>query len=279
MGRLDSLFGTGKEGKRDVETLEEIESRLNEGDLSGALHLVDVLKNPGNVFLALRLILKRIAESAREPNANRTALLAVLREAIPRVNAVPSERYRAILLGELAKAFYYLGDDFNGDISLKTALNLASNHPDILRDILRGLIEEGLLKKAAYALKMVRDRRALDPIFEYLVERLYHAGKVKDALKVLEHIESPFHRAMALHSLALLSRDDPETALKFIERAIEEASKIEDPETRFETMIKLYDTMHEIKGEPLSLGTVLRATSLSGDGRNEHEDAYYEDQR
>ena len=148
-----------------------------------------------------------------------------------------------------------------------------------MRDILRGLIEEGMLGKAAYAFKMVKDKRALDPVLEYLVERLYHAGEVEKALSVLEHIESPFHRAMAFYSLALLSRKNPTVAQRFLEKAIEEAVKIDDPETRFETVIKLYDTLHEIKGKPLTLGTILRATSPLGDGGNNHKNADYEDKR
>ncbi len=258
MDRLDNLFKP-KEKKNETEVLEELESRLNEGDFIGALNLVDSLENSGNIFLALRLILKGVSNAAKEStsDSDKATLLNVLKEAIPRINTIRSNRYRAVLLGELAKTFYRLGDDFNGDISLKTALNLASPYPDILRDILRGLIEEGMLNKAAYAFKMVKDKRALDPVLEYLVERLYHVGKIEQALEVLEHIESPFHRAIALYSLALLSRKNPTVAQRFLERAMEEAVKIDDPETRFELMLKLYDLRHEILGEPLSLSELL----------------------
>jgi len=276
MGGLDTLFGKKEEGQKDDTILEELEEAVFEGDLFRAVQLADGIKKDGNLFLALRLILSRVNELEDDSKMDKSKLTALLREIIPRVNSINSERYRALLFGDLAVAFYHIGDEFSADFALKTALNLASGHPDVIRDILKRLVDEGLLPKASYALRMVKDRKTLDLILAYIAERLYLEGKKKNALVVVENIASPFHRAIALHNIALLEKDK-EVALKLIGRAIEEAGKIKDPEARFELMIKLHDTMYRIKGEPPSIESILRASSPDN-GRYEHEDADYEHQ-
>lgn len=88
----------------------------------------------------------------------------------------------------------------------------------------------------------------------------YERGDIEKALAIISHITSNFHRAVALMHLAQLEENrDRGKALQFIESAIKIAERIEDPETRFELMLKLHDLKHEIMGEPLSVGELLSA--------------------
>ncbi len=150
-----------------------------------------------------------------------------------------------------------------GDFTLKTAINLALQHPDILRDILFSLIKAGLLQKAAYAMKFVKDPEKLDVVLSYLAEVFYERGDIEKALAIISHITSNFHRAVALMHLAQLEENrDRGKALQFIESAIKIAERIEDPETRFELMLKLYDLKHEIMANRSALVSYSRLKLL-----------------
>ncbi|MBP1912750.1 hypothetical protein [Thermococcus stetteri] len=152
------------------------------------------------------------------------------------------------------------GSELEGDFALKAAINLALDHPDILRDILFTLIKFELLQKAAYAMKLVKEPEKLDVVLSHLAEVFYERGDIERALAVISHITSNFHRAVTLMHLAQLEENrDRERALQLIESAIKIAEKIEDPDARFELMLKLHDLKHEIMGEPLSVGDLLSA--------------------
>jgi len=108
-------------------------------------------------------------------------------------------------------------------------------------------------------MRFVRDREKLDVVLVHLAEVLYERGEVEKALAVVGHITSNFHKATALFYLAQFEmRRDREKALQFIDWAIKLAEGIEDPEARFELMLKLYDLKHEIQGDSLSLSELLK---------------------
>ncbi len=176
------------------------------------------------------------------------------------MNSLSNPHYRALLLGDLAVLFYLLNDEFNGDLAVKTAINLAGDRADIIRDVLMILINSNLLKKAGYAMKLVRDPpEKLDVVLAHLAEIFYReGGDVEKVAPILDHISSPFHRAMALYYMAQIeSERDRDTALKILTAAFKVAEKIEDPETRFEVMLKLYDLKNSLLGQSLSLKDLL----------------------
>lgn len=263
MRKLEEFFKLKKRQKRpDLEVLEEIEERVKSGNVEGAIALLEELERPQNTFVAIRLILRNLISAAKSSGeTGRWLYLGLLKDLIPHVNGIPSERARAILFGDLAVAFYLLGDEFDGDFALRSAINLASNHPDVLRDILFELIDSGLLPKAAYVMKTVKNRAGLDVVLSHLADLFYRAGEEEKALSVVDHIENPFHRAVALYYIATFEMTrNREKALAYLQRAIEEAEKIEDPDARLELMMKLNEVLHEVMGEGLSLVELLKGT-------------------
>jgi hypothetical protein len=263
--------------KSDKEILEEIERDVNTREITRAIKLLDGIKSPVNLFISIRLILNGIEEIAKESNeAGREELRVYLRELIPYINGIPSERLRASLLGDLARTFYLLNDEFNGDLALKVAINLASNYPDLLRDILISLVENNLIEKASYAFKLVRKKEVLDQIFVYLAEKLYQTGDEKTSIQVINNISDPFHRATAFYYLAMIEENkDRDKAIEFTKRAIEEAEKIKEPETRLELLLKLTDYLHTLRGEQLDVLEVLGESSPADVG--DEEDNTYEE--
>ncbi|WP_099210357.1 hypothetical protein [Thermococcus henrietii] len=257
MGKLDELFGAIKGKRPDTEVLTEIEDRLLVDDVPGAIALLEELEKEQNVVIAVRMILRKILRM-KESEETEVRLVPLLKQLVPYINGVKNERYRALLLGELAMGFYIIGAELEGDFALKASINLALNHPDILRDIIMGLIDAGLFPKAGYAMKFVKDKEKLDVVLVHLAEVLYERGEAEKALAVIGHITSNFHRAVALLHLAQFEKErDREKALQFVDWAIKLAERIEDPDARFELMLKLYDLRHEIVGEPLSLSELL----------------------
>ncbi|WP_297072432.1 hypothetical protein [Thermococcus sp.] len=258
MGKLDELFGVIKEKRPDTEVLTEIEDRLLVDDIPGAIALLEELEREQNVVIAVRMILRKILRMRESEENAEIRFVPLLKSLVPYVNGIKNERYRALLLGELALGFYVIGAELEGDFALKASINLALEHPDILRDIIMNLINAGLFPKAGYAMKFVKDREKLDVVLVYLAEVLYERGEEEKALAVIGHITSNFHRAVALFHLAEFEKTrNREKALQFVEWAIRIAERIEDPDARFELMLKLYDLRHEILGEPLSLSELL----------------------
>jgi len=245
--------------------LEEIEEYLHEGWTTNVIDLVGKLEKEQNVFLALRMILKSMAETLGEAEKHgeiseeeRHKTKEILKDLIPIINGISNRRYRAILLSELAVLFYKLDDDLNGDIGLKTAMNLVSDEPDVVRDILMELLREDLLKKASRALKMIKDTRGFDVVLTRVAENLYLGGKPEKALAVAEYISNPFHRALTFYYLATIEgKRNLKRALEFIERALKEAEMIDNPDARFELILKIYDLKHALLGESLNVGDVL----------------------
>ena len=265
MGKLDEFFRSLGERKKksELEVLEDIENALRMGEIDNAIELTGELGSESNLFLALRMLLRSIRERLQEAREKGELdelerMKERVKELIPTVNSLLNPRYRALLLGDLAVLFYLLNDELNGDIALRTAINLARNSADIIRDILMELINSGLLKKAGYAMKMVREPEKLDVVLVHLAEMFYRAGDVEKARLIIEHISSPFHRAMALYYLAEIEgKRNRDEALKILEAAFRIAEGIEDPEARFEVMLKLYDLKHSLLGQSLSLKDVL----------------------
>ncbi|NJE03135.1 hypothetical protein [Thermococcus sp. MV11] len=267
MGKLDEFFKSrSREKKRsELEILEEIEAYLKEGGIGEAIELTKELEKEPNLFLALRMIVRSIVETLDETEKTEAlretdleALREMVRNLVPAVNGLSVQRHRAILLSEIAVLFYRLGDELNGDLALKTAINLAENDASVLRDIIMELVRRGLLAKAGYAMKMVRNPEKLDVVLVHLVETFYRARDEKRARLLLEHVSSPFHRAMALYYMASIEGErDREKALKLVEEAFKEAARVKDPDARFELSLKLYGLKHELLGEGFSVRDVL----------------------
>ncbi|NJE46348.1 hypothetical protein E3E35_02750 [Thermococcus sp. GR7] len=268
MGKLDDFFKSiigGKEKKSELEILEEIEEYLKMKEIDKALEQIKNLEKEHNIFLALRMVIRSIVEqldkeeqtgTLNEEDVSRTR--ERIKEMIPAVNALFNPRYRALLMADLAILFYRLDDELNGDLALRTAINLAENHDDIIREILMNLIRLGLLDKAGYAMKMVRDPEKLDVVLVHLAEMFYRAGEVEKAKLIIKHIASPFHKAMALYYIASIEgTQNREEALRILEGAFKLAEEVEDPDARFELMLKLYDLKHSLLGEALNLREIL----------------------
>ncbi|WP_297516517.1 hypothetical protein [Thermococcus sp.] len=271
MGKLDELFGAIKGKRPDTEVLTEIEDRLLVDDVPGAIALLEELEKEQNVVIAVRMILRKILHM-KESEETEVRFVPLLKQLVPYINGIKNERYRALLLGELAMGFYIIGAELEGDFALKASINLALNHPDVLRDVIMGLINAGLFPKAGYAMKFVKDKEKLDVVLVHLAEVLYERGEEEKALAVIGHITSNFHRAVALLHLAQFEKDrDREKALQFVDWAIKLAERIEDPDARFELMLKLYDLKHEIRGEPLSLSELLARETPEEKGQAEDQ--------
>ncbi|NJE75626.1 hypothetical protein [Thermococcus sp. ES12] len=268
MGKLDEFFkslGEKRRKRSELDVLEEIEGLTGIGEINRAVELAEEIETESNRFLALRIILRSIMKKLVELRRSEKGMdseFEYIRETvkalIPLANSLINPRYRAILLGDLAVLFYYLNDELNGDIALRTAINLAKDSADILRDILMGLVNAGLLRKAGYAMKMVREPEKLDVVLVHLAEMFYRTGDVHRARLIIDHISSPFHRAMALYYLAEVEGErNREKALKILDEAFKIADDVEDPDARFELMLKLYDLKYTLLGRALTLEDIL----------------------
>ena len=271
MEKLKVLFERERPKRSEVEILEQIESHVEAGDIKGAIGFLEELRSQFNTFVALRIILRELVQRLKTASdSEKEELRIILKELIPHINGLESNRQRALLLGEVAKAFYLLGDDFNGDLALKASINLAEEYPDLLKEILMSLIEEGLLSKAGFAFRMVRNRDVIEPVFVHLVEKFYEEGKEDVAFSILKMISSPFHRATALYYIAMVEENrNREMAIKLVETAMKEAEKIKDPETRLELVLKLSDYLHSLRGERLSVMDILAQSLLPKIGKEE----------
>ncbi|ASJ06816.1 hypothetical protein [Thermococcus pacificus] len=267
MGKLDEFFRDprGEKKRSELEVLEEIESYLSEGRIDDTIPLLEALGKEHNLYLALRMIIRTITESLDEAEKNGgltdyelEKTKERIKNLVPAVNGLFNKRYRALLLSDLAVLLYRLNDELNGDMALRAAINLAGDEANIVRDILMELIRRGLLDKAGYAMKMVKDPEKLDVVLTHIAEGFYLAGDVEKAMLILRHITSPFHRAMALYYMASIEgQRNREKALKLIDAAFKEAEKVEDPDARFELSLKLYDLKHSILGEGFNVRDIL----------------------
>ncbi len=262
MGKLDEFFKPLKREreKSEIEVLEDIEGYLRSGDITSAIDAINGLEKEANVYLALRMVLGAIRKRLNTGLSPEEAkdLQAIVKEVIPLINGIFNGRFKAILLADLAIILYSLDDELNADIALRTAINLAGGEGDLLRDILRGLIHSGLLDKAGYAMKMVREGRKLDVVLSELAEMFYRAGDVRRATAIIKHISSPFHRAMALANIAELEASrNREKALELLDAAMKLAEGIDDDETRVELGMKLYSLRQEVEGSGFSLRRIL----------------------
>ncbi|WP_297068564.1 hypothetical protein [Thermococcus sp.] len=262
MGKLDEFFKPlrREKGTSEIEVLEEIEGYLSSGEVFPAVEAINHLEKEANVYLALRMVLRTILRRLREnpPQEEVGKLYGTVKELIPLINGIFNSRFKALLLADLAVILYSIDDELNADIALRTAINLAGGEGDLLRDILRELIYSGLLDKAGYAMKMVRDRGKLDVVLSELAEMFYRAGDVKRATAILKHISSPFHRAITLANISEIeARRDRKKALELLDAAMRLAESINDDETRVELGIKLYSIRQEVEGKGFSLRKIL----------------------
>jgi tetratricopeptide (TPR) repeat protein len=269
MKRLEELFrGLEEDKKSDLERIENVESLVDMGDFEAAISELGKIKKDENIYVGAKIIIRDLIKPNTE--LDRDSILNYLRELIPIINGIGNQRYRALLLFDLAVAFYELGDDFNGDMALKTAINLSyTAGEDVLFEILKEVIRRGLLEKATYAFSLVKDRKKIDFLLSQLVEFLYLSGDLKKAEKALNKIGEPFYRAVTLYRLALveIERNNRDAALKFLEEAIKNAEKIENKHARLELLIKLNDLTAELTGEEVTLSSILKE---SGSPSSQH---------
>ena len=261
MGRLDEFFKALSGGKKrsELEVLENIEDYAAVGDFEKAIEEADSIETERNRFLAARLILREILKRLESEEDKLEGVEGILESLVPLINSLTNPRHRALLTADLALILYYLGDELKADLSLKTAINLATGHDDVLIDIVRELVRRGLLEKAAGALKLVKDRDKLDSVLVTLAEIFYRMGDVERAKKAVKHIRNPFHKAMALYYLALVEASrDKAAAMALVDAAIKVAEGIGDPDARFELMLKLYDLKASLEGSSIRLVDVLK---------------------
>ena len=270
MGKLEEFFKlvTREEQKKsDLEILDEIEGHLKEGNLDMAVLKLRDIRKDHNLFLALRMILRELSSLAmksQETSSNGSDVRVKLREVTLLANTIPNPLQRSVLLSDLAVIFYHLGDDLNGDMAIKAAIDLASNHPNILKEVIMNLVNQNLLEKAAYAMKLVKNPEKLDMILAQLAEKFYMENEIEKATAVLKHMTTPFHKAMALYSIAsMISERDIEEAKKVLDVAFRIAEKIEDPASRFEINMKLYSLKSKLEGEKINLEEILEESDNS----------------
>ena len=270
MAALERILGIleGEDKVSDLERLERIEELVDSGDFQSAISELEKIRKDENVYVGARIIIRALLNLEGDI---RSDVLDYLKSLIPIINGISSWRYRSLLMANVAIAFYKLGDEFNGDLALKTAINLAYvAGEDVLVEILRELIRRGMLNKGAYAFSLVKDRRKIDFLLSQLVESLYLAGEYDKARAVLESIKDPFYRAVALYRLALLEFNKNKLkALAFIESAIENTEKIENKHARLELLIKLNDLKGQLTGKGIRLVDILGKESPSPEDRSD----------
>lgn len=129
------------------------------------------LKNDYYLFLGVRSIVRRIIQLAKE--------------SIDKFGDVLKHENFA----DIAIAFYLINESLEGDLALKTSLDIAEKlQDDVVFEIVYSLIESNLLEKAGYAMNLVKNRKKLDIILSYLALHLYKEGREEDAAKAIAHI-------------------------------------------------------------------------------------------
>ncbi|WP_456453550.1 hypothetical protein [Thermococcus sp.] len=259
MGKLDELFEPEKEPERDSDRIEVIEELVNQWEFKEALKELDRVKLVPNMFLGLRVIVRgvltAVKESMKEGKLNediRKALVDYVESLIPIANGITNLRLKALAFADISVAFYMLDENLKSDLALKTALNIATEigDDDITVEIVKTLIDRGILAKAAYAMNLVRNRKKLDLILSQLAVMFYASGEQEKAEVTLQHIESRFHRANALYYMASIEASrDQEKALRLLDAAFRIVEEIENPVLRFEMFLKLTELKSKITGE------------------------------
>ncbi len=259
MGKIDELFEPEKEPERDSDRIEVIEELVNQWEFKEALKELDRVKLVPNMFLGLRVfvrgILAAIKELQREGKLKedlRKAMVGYVESLIPIANGITNLRLKALAFADISVAFYMLDENLKSDFALKTALNIATElgDDDITVEIVKTLIDSGILTKAAYAMNLVRNRKKLDLILSQLAVMFYASGELEKAEVTLQHIESRFHRANALYYMASIEASrDQEKALRLLDTAFKIVEEIENPVLRFEMFLKLSDLKYTITEE------------------------------
>ncbi len=259
MSKLDELFKAEKKPERDSDRVEVIDNLVSQWEFREALKELDKVKLVPNIFLGLRVIIRGIFSTVREITKEgklgeeiRKTLVGYVEQLIPIANGITNLRLKALAFADISMAFYLLNENLKSDLALKTALNIATEigDDDILVEIVKNLIDHGILTKATYAMKLVRNRKKLDVVLSQLSVMFYTSGEKDKADAILQHIESPFHRATAVYYMASFeSSRDPEKALQLLDMAFRIVDEIPNPLLKFEMFLKLSELKHTITGE------------------------------
>ncbi|MBO8174670.1 MAG: hypothetical protein H0Z18_05375 [Thermococcus sp.] len=247
-------------GEKDEIIFGLIEAALKRGDIAAAISEVRRIKNDYYIFLGVRSIVRKIIQLAKKSlekfgdvlKHERTSFREYLKELVILANSITEERFRAIVFADIAIAFYLIDESLEGDLALKTSLDIAEKlqDDDVVFEIVYSLIESNLLEKAGYAMNLVRNRKKLDIILSYLALHLYKEGKEEDAAKVIAHIQSDFHKVMALYKIAEFEAErDIEKATAILKRAIELSENIKNAVLKFEAFVKLTELQDELVGK------------------------------
>ncbi|NJE07562.1 hypothetical protein E3E31_03320 [Thermococcus sp. M39] len=255
----DILRGESQE-TRDNVILEIVEAALKRGNIASAIEELKRMKDDYYIFLGVRITVRKIIETIKGliskfgevPKTNKEIFINYLRDLIVLANSVMKERLRALLFADIAIAFYLLDESLEGDLALKTSLDLAEElkDDDVTLDIVYSLMEINLLEKAAYAMNLVRNRKKLDVILSHLALQLYKEGREENAARVIENIQSEFHKVMAIYKIAEFeAKRDKNKALELLKKAEEVVDKIDNPPLRFEAFVKLTELQDELMGK------------------------------
>ncbi len=260
MSALDNIFKPTEEPERDSDRLEAIENLVNYWEFKEALKELKKIKLAPNIFLGIRIIIDGILSAIRESIEDgvlreelRKVFVKYIEDIIPIANEIGNLRLKSLAFADISVAFYMLNENLKSDLALKTALNIASDigDDDLLVEIVKALIDRGLLKKAAYAIKLVRNRKKLDVILSQLAVMFYSSGEFEKADLTLQHIESPFHKATAFYYMASVEASrDKEKALALLDSAFKILDEVQNPILKFELFLKLVDLKSSLTGEP-----------------------------
>jgi len=253
------LRGEEQENRDDI-LLGIVEAALKREDIAGAINELKRIKEDYYLFLGVRITVRKIIEIIQRkmprlgklPKHERTHFIKYLKDLIVLANSVTKERLRALLFVDIAIAFYLIDESLEGDLALKTSLDIAEKlqDDDVVFEIVYSLIESSLLEKAGYAMNLVRNRKKLDTILSYLALHLYKEGKEEDAAKVIAHIQSDFHKVMALYKIAEFEAErNKEKATAILKRAIELSENIKNAVLKFEAFVKLTELQDELVGK------------------------------
>jgi len=263
-GNLLEEFLFGEKKKRsELEVLADVEIYLSRLDFEEASRCLDELESDQNLFVALQMILSKMITTLREgvlSEGDLPEMLKVLEKVMEKSNLIVVLNYRVTLLTYLAVLFYLLGDEFRGDMALKTALSLAGDRKNLLKFILRTLFSVGLLKKAGYVLSKIGDSDLLNLQLVELTKVFYQAGEKRKAFEVIKHIEKPYYKALAYLALAELEKQS-ELAKAYLKAAEYFASLVKESNASTSIMMRIKEYEHKISGDVVSVQDILNRPS------------------
>ncbi|ALM74771.1 hypothetical protein [Thermococcus barophilus] len=259
LNKFRKHLGKLTKGEKDDAIFGLVEAALKREDINAAISEVRRIKNDYYLFLGVRSIVKKIVQLAKKSinkfgsvlKHEKEAFREYLKELVILANSITEERLRAIVFADIAIAFYLIDESLEGDLALRTSLDLAEKlkDDDVTFEIVYSLVENDLLEKAAYAMSLVRNRKKLDVILSYMALHLYKEGREDDAAKVITHIQSDFHKVMALWKMAEFeSKRDKKKAEEILKKAMELLKDIENPVLRFEAFVKIAELQEELAG-------------------------------